>query len=92
MATVEQLLKMWSDEGFKTTKIGEEIEPMNKRLGWELWTVVSDKFYADYGRHGVIRVLFRIKSREIVKDELFNASVRAGENLYAIPVRGRMSG
>lgn len=90
MATVEQLLHLWQMEGFKTTKIGEETEPMNKKLGWELWTVVSDKFYTDYGRHGVVRVLFRIKTREIVKDELFNASVRDGENLYAIPVRGNM--
>lgn len=90
MATVEQLLHLWEMEGFKTTKIGEEREPMNTKLGWELWTVVSDKFYADYGRHGVIRVLFRVKSREIVKDELFNASVRAGQNLSTIPVRGTM--
>ena len=91
MTTVEQLLNMWKEEGFETTKIGEDDEPTNKHMRWELWIVVSDKLYADYGRHAVIRVLLRKKSREVVKDELFNASVRAGQNIYQIPVRGSMA-
>ena len=90
MATVEELLHLWELEGFKTTKIGEEDEPMNPKMGWELWTVVSMTFYDDYGRHAVIRVLFRKQTREIVKDEFFNARVRDGQNLYQIPVRGTM--
>jgi hypothetical protein len=67
------------------------IEPMNKKLGWELWMVTSNTvFYGDYGRHALIRVLFRKENREIVKDAFFNAAVRDGQNLSTVPVRGVM--
>lgn len=91
MATVEHLLHLWEMEKFKVTKIGEEDEPMNKKLGWELWMVTSNTvFYGDYGRHALIRVLFRKENREIVKDAFFNAAVRDGQNLSTVPVRGVM--
>jgi len=88
MSTVEQLLKLWQDEGFRTALLAAEDEPTNLKLRWELWMVTSNNtYYDDYGRHGVIRVLFEKEGRKIVKDELFNARVRMGENLYNIPVR-----
>jgi hypothetical protein len=91
MATVKQLLSLWTNEGFDVVKLGEEAEPTNRKLKWELYLLTHPRImFDDYGRHGVLRVLAGVKTEEIVKDELFNASVRAGENLYQIPVRGVM--
>lgn len=91
MATVAQLLKLWTNEGFEVVKLGSEVEPMNRKLKWELYLLTHPRImFDDYGRHGVLRVLSGVTTDEIVKDEIFNASVRAGENLYQIPVRGQM--
>lgn len=90
MATVENLLNLWKEEGFKVVEIGIEDEPRRRMLQWGLWLITSETFYSDYGRHGVIRALYDKTTGEIVKDELFNASIRAGENLYTIPIRGEL--
>jgi hypothetical protein len=91
MTTVNQLLSLWTNEGFEVVKLGMEVEPANKKLKWELYLLTHPRImFDDYGRHGVLRVLAGVNTNKIIKDELFNASVRAGENLYQIPVRGEM--
>ena len=91
MATVDRLLDLWRAEGFSVTTIGTDLEPTNYLLEWGLYLITSgNTYYYDYGRHGVIRALYYKNTRELVKDELFNASVRAGENLYNIPIKGEI--
>jgi hypothetical protein len=91
MATVKQLLSLWTNEGFEVVKLGEEAEPTNRKLKWGLYLLTHPRImFDDYGRHGILRVLSGVESDVIIKDEIFNASVRMGQNLYQIPVRGQM--
>lgn len=94
---VEDLLKLWKDDGFEVIKAGEEKEGSRVRrffgigkgeeLTWELFELRSPYFYDDYGRHACLRLL-RNSEGKVLQHEIMNISRRRGEDISGVPVKG----